>query len=249
LVGYNTAVDYIAANNFTRLGAVQPTYLFNQTFAKNDLIYITVTGFVDSQGQIPNGIGMYQYVNTNSLSSRPDVTSFTSSNGFVFLGATIGSYDNGPGFYRYTNTTSQTKYTRATQVSAASGFAFIGPTIQTDFEEVEVCFYHVRQKVNPVANDGDYKFIGSTKLGANDNRLDAIMSLPHLSTPVPYVAGTATVDSQGTAIKSLDIDKPAKNRGLYLQRGDALYIGLYASSATSVNYAPGVTVIAQGGYY
>lgn len=249
LIGYNTAVDYTAANGFTRLGAVQPTYLFSQTFAKNDLIHITVTGFVDSQGQLPNGTGIYQYINANSLVSRPDVTSFTASNGFVFLGAFIGSYDNGPGYYRYTATNSSTKYTRATQVTSASGFTFIGPTIQTDFEEVEVCFYHVRQKVNPVANDGDYRFIGSTKLGSNDNRADALLSLPHLSTPVPYVAGTATVDSQGTAIKSLEIDKPVKNRGLYLQRGDALYIGLYASSATSVNYSPGVTVIAQGGYY
>lgn len=247
--GYSSALDYTSSNGFTRLGTTQPTYLYSQTYSRYDLINVTTTNFVDSLGQIPNGTGVYQYVGLTSLSARPDVTSFTASNGFTYLGNSLGSYDNGPGYYRYTNTASLTKYTRSTQVTEANGFTFVGSTISSAFENVEVCFYHVRQKVNPVANDGDYKFIGSTKLGPNDFRADAILNLPHISIPVPYVGGTGSVSNTGAVLDTLDIDKPLKNRGLYLQRGDALYVGLYATTGTAVNYSPGVTVLAQGGYY
>lgn len=246
---YAAAVDYTSANGFTRLGTVQPTYLYPKTFNRYDIVHVTTNAFVDNVAQLPNGTGVYQYIGEASLSSRPDTVSFISSNNFVFLGETLGSYDNGAGYYIYSATTSLTDYTRVTEVTEANGFTYIGQFISSDFDEVEVCFYHVRQKVNPVANDGDYKFLGSTKLGVTDTRADALLSMPHLSTPVPYVGGTASVATNGTILESLAIDKPLKNRGLFLQRGDALYVGLYATDGTSVNYAKGLTVIAQGGYY
>jgi hypothetical protein len=246
---YEAVTSYTSASGFTRLGSVSVYYKYPVTIQPFDIIQVTTTNFVNSQTQIPNGIGVYQYTGSTSLSVRPDTINFSASNNFVYLKSTLGSYSNGPGFYKYTGNNLLTSFDRVTNITLANGFEFIGATLSDDFDVVEVCFYHVRQKVNPVANDGDYKFIGSAKLQPNDSRADALLSLPHLSVPVPYAGGTAMTNENGDITRMIDIDKPLKNRGLFLQRGDALYCGIYATNGTAVNYAPGVTVIAQGGYY
>ena len=246
---YEAVTNYIPASGFTQIGTSSVYYKFPVTINPFDIINVTTTNFVNSQGQILNGVGVYQYTGSTALTVRPDVINFTENNGFVYLSNQLGSYSNGPGFYKYTNANVLATYDRATRLTLENGFQYIGTVLSDEFESIEVCFYHVRQKVNPVANDGDYKFIGSAKLQSSDTRTDALLSLPHLSVPVPYAGGTGSIDQNGEITGTLAIDKPLKNRGLYLQRGDALYCGIYATNGTAVNYAPGVTVIAQGGYY
>lgn len=246
---YAAVTSYTNASGFSQIGTSPVYYKSPVTISPFNIINVTTTNFVNSQSQILNGVGVYQYTGNTVLSVRPDVINFTASNGFTYLGNELGSHSNGPGFYKYTNANVLTSYDRTTKLTVDNGFQFIGSVLSDDFENVEVCFYHVRQKVNPVANDGDYKFIGSAKLLSNQNRTDALSSLPHLSVPVPYAGGTGSVNENGEVTATLEIDKPLKNRGLFLQRGDALYCGIYATNGTAVNYAPGVTVIAQGGYY
>jgi hypothetical protein len=234
---YGAVAALTEDNGFTNLGTNTVFYKEPITFNPNELVQITTNAFLNSPGQMPNSTGIYQYTGEFSLSARPDTISFTPGNGFVFLGQTPGSHPSGPGFYQYRNSNSISLVDRTTSLTELNGFVFLGTSLEQTFEPLEICFYHVRQKVNPLANDGDYKFIGVVKLPEDKSRVDGLASLPHMSVPVPNVSGT------------LNDDIPGKNRGLFLQRGDAIYVGLYASKNTSINYTPGVTVIAQGGYY
>jgi hypothetical protein len=237
VTGYDAVLTYTTPSGFTRLGTAEVYYKYPVTFTQNDIIHVTTTDFLNSLGQLPNSTGAYQYTGENPLVARPDAVNFSAANGFTFLSPTLGSHPSGPGFYQYSNINSVVFFDRATLLTPDNGFIFIGSTLDETFDEIEICFYHVRQKVNPVANDGDYKFIGSVVLGPSDSRVDALAMLPHTTVPVPQVTG------------SLGADLPGRNRALFLQRGDAIYAGLYATAGTTVNYAPGVTIIAQGGYY
>ena len=233
---FNQTTQFTSASGFEYLGVYAPIFLDPYTFTDKSYYYISATGIVPVASQIPSGPGVYQY-RGNTTSGRIDTLTFASGNGHYFLGTTSGIAPSGFGYYEYTAASPTTVYDQVTQFNAANGFTYISPTLPTTFQELEICLYHVRQKVNPVANDGDYKFIGKITLASGETRTDGIKQLPHLSIPVPYTMG------------SLESDKPGRNRGLYLQRGDSLYCGIYATSATTVNYAPGVTVLAQGGYY
>ena len=234
--GYSQVTQLTEASGFQYLGVYAPLFLDPYTFTDKSLYYISATGVVPVAGQLPSGPGVYQY-RGNTASGRIDTITYSSGNGHYFLGASSGIAPSGFGYYAYTATSPLTVYDQVTQFTAAEGFSYISPTLPVDFQELEICLYHVRQKVNPVANDGDYKFLGKITLASGETRTDGIKQLPHLSIPVPYTMG------------ALDEDKPGRNRGLYLQRGDSLYCGIYATSTTTVNYAAGVTVLAQGGYY
>jgi hypothetical protein len=235
LLTYNQTTQF-TSDNFEYLGVNAPIFLTPYTFTDKSFYFITSTGIVPNSSQVANGPGLYQY-RGDTVSGRIDTITYSSGNGYYFLGTTSGTAPNGSGYYRYTAASPLTIQEQATQFTGTNGFSYISPTLPTAFDPLEICFYHVRQKVNPIANDGDYKFVGKISIGSGVSRTDGLAQLPHLSIPVPYTHG------------SLEVDTPGRNRGLYLQKGDSLYCGIYATSATTVNYTPGVTVLAQGGYY
>lgn len=234
--GHSQVAQLTEASGFQYLGVYAPVSLDPYTFTDKSFYFITATGVVPVAGQLPSGPGLYQY-RGNTSSGRFETITYTSGNGYYFLGASSGIAPSGYGYYEYTAASPLVVYDQATQFTEAAGFRYISPNLPVAFQELEVCLYHVRQKVNPIANDGDYKFIGKITVASGETRTDGIKQLPHLSIPVPYTMG------------SLEADKPGRNRGLYLQRGDSLYCGIYATSSTTVNYTPGITVLAQGGYY
>lgn len=236
LTAFNQATQFTAAAGFEYLGIYAPIFLDRTTFTDKTFYFVSATGIVPVAGQLPNGVGTYQY-RGNTISGRIDTITYASGNGFYFLGSSSGIAPSGFGYYKYTATAPLTVYDQVTQFTEAGGFDYISPTLPVTFDALDICLYHVRGKVNPVANDGDYKFIGKISIGSGQSRTDGLTQLPHLSVPVPQTMGT------------LEADKPGKNRGLYLQRGDSLYCGIYATSVTTVNYAKGITVLAQGGYY
>ena len=41
----------------------------------------------------------------------------------------------------------------------------------------------------------------------------------------------------------------SENRGIYLERGDRVYVGVYAEGPNTAGYASGVHVTAQGGFF
>ena len=233
---FNQTTQFTAAADFEYLGVSAPIFLDPYVFTDKSFYFITSTGIVPNSSQVANGPGLYQY-RGGTASGRIDTITYTSGNGYYFLGTTSGIAPSGFGYYQYTNTAPLTAHEQATQFNGTNGFAYISPTLPITFDPLEICFYHVRQKVNPIANDGDYKFVGKISIGSGVSRTDGLAQLPHLSIPVPYTHG------------ALEADTPGRNRGLYLQKGDSLYCGIYATSATTVNYTPGVTVLAQGGYY
>ena len=42
---------------------------------------------------------------------------------------------------------------------------------------------------------------------------------------------------------------PLRNKGIYLERGDRIYVGVYAEGNNSAGYAAGASVTAQGGFF
>jgi hypothetical protein len=42
---------------------------------------------------------------------------------------------------------------------------------------------------------------------------------------------------------------PLRNKGIYLERGDRLYVGVFADGPNISGYTPGAHVIAQGGFF
>ena len=66
--------------------------------------------------------------------------------------------------------------------------------------------------------------------------------MPHVSTPGVH---SAYASSTGDA----NAGQPIRNRGIYLERGDRVYVGVYAEGPNTAGYASGVHVTAQGGFF
>ena len=73
--------------------------------------------------------------------------------------------------------------------------------------------------------------------------MDCSDVMPHLSTLEVH---SAFASSTGDA----NAGQPIRNRGIYLERGDRLYVGVYAEGPNTIaGYASGVHVTAQGGFF
>ena len=121
-----------------------------------------------------------------------------------------------------------------------SGFTFTSVTEATLPSVTFVC-YHTRQTTVPIPANGDYGIIFSKTVPTNTAFVDCSDVMPELIVPLPE-AGNTTGLGDAT---------PLKNRGIYLQRGDRLYMGVLQNGVynTPSGYTPGVHVVAQGGYF
>jgi hypothetical protein len=63
--------------------------------------------------------------------------------------------------------------------------------------------------------------------------------MPELATPV-VAAGNTTGLGEGA---------PLRNRGIYLERGDRIYVGVFPDGLNTSGYIAGAHVIAQGGFF
>jgi len=63
--------------------------------------------------------------------------------------------------------------------------------------------------------------------------------MPELAVPV-VAAGNTTGLGNGA---------PLRNRGIYLERGDRIYVGVFPDGPNVSGYNPGAHVIAQGGFF
>jgi len=174
------------------------------------------------------------------------IVSLTS--GTVVHVTTTGSFDSGSapsgiGYYTYTGAISpfvedisDIDFTVAT----TTGFTFQNNASQ-DTVPATFVFYHTRGTTNPIPGDGDYRVIFATTLSGNTAYCDCTTEMPQLSTPVPAV-GNASGIGPG---------EPVRNRGIYLEKGDRLYVGLFPANTLSggTTAQGGFVVTAQGGHY
>lgn len=179
----------------------------------------------------------------NTTTSGTDIV--LDSGNTVFIQETgvltsTGAPFSGPGYYTYTGTSTLTGVNTALEYSVGtfSGFTYANQFLYTQYG-VTVSFYHTRGTTNPIPASGDYALLFTKFLASGEQDVDCSDVLPQLSAPVP-AAGDTTDLTAGT---------PVRARGIYLEKGDRLYAGILPTNTYPSGYTPGLTVVAQGGFF
>lgn len=147
---------------------------------------------------------------------------------------------SGAGYYIYTGATTLTGVNTALEYSGgtATGFSYNG--VNYGYKPaVTFAFYHTRGTTNPIPANGDYRLLFAKTVPANSEVVDCSDVMPALSTPVPQ-AGNSTGLGNGT---------PLRGRGIYLERGDRIYVGVFPDGPNPSGYIPGAHITAQGGFF
>jgi len=154
-----------------------------------------------------------------------------------------GTAPNGVGYYTYTGAAasvtsdiSDINYT----VGTTDGFNYLAIDYN-DRNPVTLAFYHTRGTTNPIPASGDYRVVFSKTIPANTNQIDCSDVMPQLATPVVEAGNT----------NGLGETAPLRNKGIYLEKGDRLYVGVFPSNTWSggLPSQEGIVVTAQGGYF
>ena len=147
---------------------------------------------------------------------------------------------SGFGYYTYTGTTTLTGINTQLLYSGgtSSGFLYNGVNYGNQ-PEVTFVFYHTRGTTTPVPASGDYKVLFAKQVPANTQRVDCTDLLPELAAPVASAGNTSGL-AAGT---------PLRNRGIHLERGDRIYVGVFPDGPNTSGYLPGAHIYAQGGFF
>jgi hypothetical protein len=162
---------------------------------------------------------------------------FISSTGVLTGG---GAPFSGYGYYQYTGATTLTGINTALNYSGgiASGFDYKGVAYGYQ-PAVTFVFYQTRGTTTPIPASGDYRLLFSKTVPADSGIVDCSDVMPQLA--VPSVSAGNTNGLGATA--------PLRNKGIYLERGDRLYVGVFPDGPNSSGYIPGVHITAQGGFF
>jgi hypothetical protein len=192
------------------------------TIVRND--YYRSADYVVSSGTSGNVI---------SLTSGQIV--FVSNTGVV---ATAPA--SGYGYYTYTGATTLTGINTALEYSGGttSGFSYNG-VAYGERPAATFVFYQTRGTTTPIPASGDYKVLFAKQVPANTDRVDCSDVMPELATPVVSAGNT----------NGLGEGAPLRNRGIYLERGDRIYVGVFPDGTNPSGYAAGAHIIAQGGFF
>jgi hypothetical protein len=104
---------------------------------------------------------------------------------------------------------------------------------------VTFAFYLVRGTTTPIPASGDYRLMFSKTVPANTASVDCSDVMPPVAYPMPAAGNTS----------GLGTTAPLRNKGVYLERGDRIYVGVFADGPNISGYLPGAHVIAQGGFF
>jgi hypothetical protein len=147
---------------------------------------------------------------------------------------------SGFGYYTYTGTTTLTGVNTELLYSGGTTSGFLYNGVNYGYQpEVTFVFYHTRGTTTPIPASGDYKVLFAKQVPANTQRVDCSDVMPELATPV-VSAGNTTGLGNGA---------PLRNRGIYLERGDRIYVGVFPDGPNISGYNPGAHVTAQGGFF
>lgn len=147
---------------------------------------------------------------------------------------------SGAGYYTYTGATAITGVNTTFEYSGgtSSGFIYNG-AVYGYRPEVTFVFYHTRGTTTPIPASGDYRVLFAKTIPANSGTIDCSDLMPQLAAPVAQAGNTSGLGSTA----------PLRNKGIYLERGDRIYVGVFPDGPNANGYAPGAHVIAQGGFF
>jgi len=154
--------------------------------------------------------------------------------------ATVASNTYKYGHYVYTGATALTGILKAFNYSGglAQGFTYTGVAYGYQ-PEVTFVFYQTRGTTTPIPASGDYKVLFAKTVPENSGTVDCSELMPQVSVPT-VSAGNTTGLGNGS---------PLRNKGIYLERGDRIYVGVYAEGPNTAGYSEGAHIIAQGGFF
>jgi hypothetical protein len=168
-----------------------------------------------------------------------------SSGQIVFISATgvltgSGAPYSGYGYYTYTGTTTLTGVNTAINYSGgiASGFLYQG-VAYGNRPAVTFVFYQTRNTTNPIPASGDYRVLFAKTVPANSSTVSCADVMPELAAPVMQAGNTSGLGSTA----------PLRNKGIHLERGDRIYVGVFPDGPNISGYIPGVHITAQGGFF
>ena len=147
---------------------------------------------------------------------------------------------SGIGYYTYTGATTITGRLGTFNYSGGivSGFLYQG--ISYGYQPtVTFAFYQTRGTTTPIPASGDYNLLFSKTVPASTAEVDCSDVMPALAAPMPAAGNTS----------GLGTTAPLRNTGVYLERGDRIYVGVFAEGPNISGYIPGAHVYAQGGFF
>lgn len=159
---------------------------------------------------------------------------------FIEDNSQLTGFSSGNGYYTYTGSITLTGDISALEYSGGtvSGFTYRDEFLYSQ-GIVTAAFYHTRGTTNPIPASGDYEFIFATTLASGESNVNCTEQMPELSAPIPQAGRT----------QGLGDTSPLRARGIFLEKGDRLYVGIFPSLANTSGYPAGLSVVAQGGLY
>jgi len=147
---------------------------------------------------------------------------------------------SGYGYYTYTGTTTLTGVNTSLEYSGgtSSGFTYQG-AVYGHQPAATFVFYQTRGTTTPIPASGDYRVVFSKTVPADTQQVDCSDNLPQMAIPV-MAAGNTT---------GLGETAPLRNKGIYLERGDRLYVGVFPDGPNISGYTNGAHIYAQGGFF
>ena len=151
-----------------------------------------------------------------------------------------GAPFSGYGYYTYTGAATLTGINSDLNYSGgtASGFLYQG-VAYGNLPAATFVFYHTRGTTVPIPASGDYKVLFAKTVPANTKIVDCSDVLPQVAVPSGSAGNT----------NGLGETAPLRNKGIYLERGDRVYVGVFPDGPNVSGYIPGAHVTAQGGFF
>ena len=181
-----------------------------------------------------------------TLSAGTSGTVVSIASGQIINVTTTGSFtgagvvESGIGYYTYTGSTTLTGVNTTLRYSGgtSSGFTYKGVSYGQQ-PAVTFVFYQTRGTTVPIPASFDYHILFAKTVPDGSGVIDCSDVMPQLAAPVMSAGNTNGLGSTA----------PLRNKGIYLERGDRLYVGVFPDGPTIGGYTPGAYVYAQGGFF
>ena len=181
-----------------------------------------------------------------TLSAATSGTVVSLASGQIINVTTTGSFtgagvvESGIGYYTYTGSTTLTGVNTTLRYSGgtSSGFTYKGVSYGQQ-PAVTFVFYQTRGTTVPIPASFDYHILFAKTVPDGSGVIDCSDVMPQLAAPVMSAGNTNGLGSTA----------PLRNKGIYLERGDRLYVGVFPDEPNVGGYTPGAYVYAQGGFF
>ncbi len=147
----------------------------------------------------------------------------------------------GDNYYKYKGSSAVTGLISAfdfTNTATTTGYEDLG-LVHGKQPEVTFVFYQTRGTTTPIPASGDYKVLFAKTVPAESGTIDCSDLMPQVAVPTVSAGNTTGLGNAS----------PLRNKGIYLERGDRIYVGVYAEGPNTAGYAKGAHIIAQGGFF